>query len=85
MTGPEDVGAAHRGSVLPAQGPVSGTGLGARAGRARLGVLRERSARGPEPGGQRPSAFAAASIAARDRRAWLRSVVYQKSGSEARR
>lgn len=32
-----------------------------------------------------PSALAEASIAASDRRTWLRSVVYQKSGSEARR
>ena len=31
------------------------------------------------------SALAAASIAASERRTWLRSVVYQKSGSDARR
>lgn len=37
---------------------------------------------GPRPG-QASCAFAAASIAASDLRTWLRSVVYQKSGSDA--
>lgn len=45
-------------------------------------AVRRSAVRGDRPP-QAPSALAAASIAASDFRTWLRSVVYQKSGSDA--
>lgn len=79
---PRDLASANR--RTPRTGPANQR-AGSRTEAPRTGPT-EPAARGNgAPAAQEAASRAAVSIAASERRTWLRSVVYQKSGSEARR